>query len=246
MDLPPELRFKIYAYIVPVGLLQSYWLDSVTKPNKIARSRRVNSIPSLLRVSRKILDEATDSLLKRHCKVSISQDRIVANSPLEAIVDAYRNPCQPITWEAKIQLSNCEKLSIVVEHPPSPRRVENFLQTRRVVDNVVGWLNSNSDLTPSHIEVKLAFDRQPDGFRGVWNDFAMLLGPLSKLDKPSAHAHVARPDARQLEVKIEQQCNGLEKILSNEFGEAKRVFEYQQTILDIRLLVSQILADIGE
>lgn len=181
-NLPPELRFKIYDYIVPGGLWQGYKLDELLREirsGEPVRSRRIGKIPPLLRTSKWILDEALDSVFKRHGQIHIrNRASVVSNFPLEIILKEYSNPCREVLWEDNIQLSRCEKLSITIEQPSSPRSAEQFLQTRRVVDRVVDWLNSCSDLRPSHVQVNLVFDQQP-----LWNDFAILTGPLSKLKR---------------------------------------------------------------
>lgn len=116
------------------------------------------------------------------------------------------------------------------------------MRMRRVVDTVVGWLNACCDIQMSCINVHLASDE----VETVWNDFATLLGPLSKLKKPHALAVVLRPRGQPLNAKIEQQCDRLEKVLGGESaGEAKRITEYQQAMLDIRLPVSRILRTMG-
>lgn len=225
-NLPPELRFEIYAYVRPEGLWHAYWLN--TRTRKVVQSRRKGRLPPLFQVSKRIMNEAMSFLLRRNWQIQILEGKVVTNFPLD-----------------ETQLSLCEKLTITVERPPSPREYRSILETRRAVDIVVNWLNSYSNIK-SNLKmhgIKVRLGSTGSDSPCVWNDFAMLTGPLSRLKKSYAPAYVSRRDIFVRDARSRQQCDHLEKVLAGGLGAEKRALEYQQAILDIRLAISRTKGD---
>lgn len=191
--------------------------------------------------------------MKGNCKIHIhcsdhysakSGPYILANFPLQTLATTWASSNATLFGEDAVQVSLCQKLTINVESP-SPRVAVKSYTARKTVDKIIGWLNSSSNLQFSRIDTALVFDVENIGAQLVWNDFAMLLGPLSKLQPSFALARVDRPAGQLFDARIDRHCSHLEKLLKGGSPDAKRLVEYQQAILDVRLPISFIGSGLG-
>lgn len=238
--LPKELRLELYSYLLPYDFQQTYGLDPVTGiVNKFLRS---SPLPALFTVSSRIHNEVLQSVVAgRTGTIWIEDDYVATNFPLSTPLGfnngeiTYADTLQ----EDKVQLPRGRKLRISIRLP-SPKRAEDFLQIRRNVTTVVSWLNACKDEELPRMEVKLRLDSL-DSIEGgsscVENDFAMLMGPLARLQKPCISAFVQRNNGdKSLDSQSEHQCCLFENLL-NGSADAVNELGYQQSILDIKLAI---------
>lgn len=203
---------------------------------------KLRGLPALFRVSKWIFNEAIDSVLGDTSEIRISDSEIITNFPLETLLTP-RSPDRVadgdmIIAEHRIQLPPCQTIEVTIQLPPRAR--EGLILTRRNVAKVVDWLNTCDRQVLLNIKARLDFTLNGGGVNGVWNDFAILMGPLSKLRKRCTSAAVSRDTGYSYNARIEEQCARLEAVLNGERGPARKAIVYQQSILDIRLPVKEL------
>lgn len=169
-------------------------------------------------------------------EIQVCSDSIGVNFPLESLLTPRDLFVGGQIDELAIQLPPCKKVDLTIVLPV--RTLGAFMATRRSVAKVVELLNLGyigADSVPS-LEVRLEFS----GVKFVWNDVAMLMGPLSRLSR--IPVTVSRDTIFSSNARVEQQCHFLESFQSAEDKDKidKRTLEYQQTMIDVRLPLTQL------
>ena len=225
--LPAEVRLLIFKSLLPDNFRQVYTVTD----DGIAPDRQQNSPnPHFLRVSKQVHDEIVQAMMTdATCKVRIESTKITTN-----FIDCFRRAHSPQFGMTSFQLPACNMLDITIV-PPFPRTTKEFVETRRNVQLFVEALNSATcDVLPK-MSVRLEHQRNGGGFRCEYNDFAMLMGPLSKLQKRCRGVMIYRTTGwYSFAAKIEKQCDLVEKAVTGS-KEASKLFTFQQRMLDIKL-----------
>lgn len=225
--LPPEVRLMVFKLLLPENFRQVYQVTD----DAIALDRKSSSPnPRFLWISKQVHDEIVQSMMTdTTCRVRIESDKITTN-----FIDSFRTVQNSKARAAAFQLPACNLLDVTII-PPFPRSAEAFVHTRRNVHLFVEALNNaRCDIIPK-MSVRLEHQECGGGFRCDYNDFSMLMGPLYKLHKPCRAVMIYRTNGYfSFASKIEVQCDTIEKALGGS-EEARRVFDFQQCMLDIKL-----------
>lgn len=230
-DLPAELRYKIYDYVKPGDWWHEYIILSAC--SLVNSSLKLKGVPPLFAASKWILLEAIDSLTKGTCKIEIFCNKVRTNFLLERQLLDAGTPVASTVDESSIRLPLCRSLSISII--PPVRLPLRFMRTRRNVARVVKWVNSWKRGNLPSLDVKLDIS---DGFSPVYNDFIVLMGPLSLLRGFYTHANVSGGTGYKFDAQIEEHRARLEMCLNGDSVGARRTIEYQQAMLDIRLPIA--------
>lgn len=197
-------------------------------------------LPALFLTSTTICHEMIHSVMSgRTCNIWINayfiHSDFLLHTPMEPISTGIRYARH--LRKERLQLPLCQKLRLNITLP-SPRNAEDFLQIRRNVATAVSWFNALENRTLPRMEVKLRLgpqDSDGSGVRCVYNDFAMLMGPLSKLIKPCTRAIVLRNTGwKSHNAEVERQSSLLENFL-NGSADALKELTYQQSMLEVKL-----------
>ena len=224
--LPPEVRLLIFDLLFPETFRQVYTVTD----NGIVPDRRRSSNPCFLRVSKQVHDEILQAMLTdTTCKVRIDLETITTN-----FIGSFRKIHYPHPGVTSFRLPACKMLDITII-PPSPRNTRDFVQTRKAVQQFVDIVNNSTcDILPKTL-VRLEHQANGGGFRCGYNDFAMLMGPLSKLQKPCRGGMIYRTTGwYSFAPDIERQCDLIERAVAGS-EEANMLFTYQQRMLDVKL-----------
>lgn len=233
--LPLELRSEIYGYVKPDKWWHEYTIDprsgTITK-----LSTRECSLPPLFQAAKWILLEAVDSLTKGTCAVHVSSSKIGLSFPLEPLLQPDRSPGPIIVDQDTIQIPFCKTIKITVRIPQ--KVLDDFMQTRRTVTDVVGWLNSCDRKTLPRVEVKL---ESGSGVKPVLNDFKMLMGPLVRLNKDLESVKIWSDTGYSYDAEVEQHCARLAHLLRGRFDkDTAKTLMFEQAMLDTRLTTADL------
>ena len=236
---PPEVRAAIFKRLLPEDFRQVFTVVD----SKIVYAPLLSSPePSFLSSSKEMRAEIVDvSMVDGTCTVEIDSERISTNflatrwmiAPSPKMILERSQPDY-----LSFQLPTCKIFEIIIV-PPFPRSTEEFLVARRNVELFVETLNnSKSDFIPK-LSVRLQHQHN-GGCRCGYNDFAMLMGPLSKLRKRCRAVMIYRTTGFHTFVPdIEKQCDLIEQAVAGS-PEAQKLLAYQQYMLEIKLPLSRI------
>lgn len=233
--LPLELRSEVYGYVKP----DDWWHEYAFDPRSGAVTKlatRKCSLPALFRGTKWVLLEAVDSLTKGTCSIHISSSKIGLGFPLEPLLKPGRSLDPMIIDEDTIRIPICKTIKITIALPQ--RMLNDFMQSRRSMADVVKWLNSYDTEKLPRLEVKL---ENGSGLEAVPNDFAMLVGPFVKLNKDVESFTISSDTGYSHDARVEQQCDWLEDLLNGDFDEStEKYLIFQQAVLDIRLTATDL------
>lgn len=231
-DLPKELRLEMYDCIRPTWLY-AYKVGTLSGPVK-STSKPCN-LPPLFAASKWIHNEAMGPAPQPSdvCRINVDGAFIRTNSPMVELPDESQRT--DLIHDKNIRLPPCRVLVLTI-WPPSHRSAEDFIQTRRSVAKVAKWLNVCDQETLPCIKIKLGTSATGTDTKSKYEDFALLLGPLSQLQKLYTSVVVSRgPGYAKLDFKIESTCGLLERYLNTGSEVALKELTYQESILDVRL-----------
>ena len=225
--LPLELRREIFRLLLPASFRQVY---AITKVGLIYVRELSSPKPQFLQATKQLREEMLQSMVADGiCKVRIDLATITTNS-----VDLFWANNNSAHRKIFFKVPPCTLLEMSIV-PPFPRTAEDFAQVRKNVQVFVETLNNSTcDIIPK-MSVKLEHQESGGGFQCGVNDFAMLMGPFSRLKKQCRAVMIYRTTWwYSFAPKIEQQCNLIESAISGSH-ESKKLFTFQQRIIDIKL-----------
>ena len=218
--LPTEIRLEIYKYLTPEDFQQEYEFT----PSGLAFWGQSSHNPPILETCKGLRAEMLAGTFDSVRTVTIDLERITTNFITS----------QGILAPDEIGLCHLLEITIV---RPSPRMAVDFARLRSNVHTFVAILNKSSCKILPRLAVRLDSD---GGFCCGYSDFALLMGPFSKLTKPCRAVMMYRSRSFGFSPGIERQCNLLEAALSGISGNSeaekdKDILAYQQFMLDIKV-----------
>lgn len=232
-DLPKELRLEIYDCTRPHEWQYAYRVGTLSGPVKWTSNPY--NLPPLFAASKWIHNEAMGPVPQPSsvCRIHIEGAFIKTNSPMVNLPNESQGT--ELIHDRDIRLPPCRLLVLTI-WPPSHRSAEDLIQTRRSVAKVANWLNVCDQETLPSIHIKLGKIATESDAKCKYEDFVLLLGPLSRLQKLYTSAVVSRgPGYAKLDFKIESTCGLLERYLNTGSEVALKELTYQEAILDVRL-----------
>lgn len=223
--LSPEMRSEIFKWLLPESFQQVY---SITDTGLVYAPHLSSPEPQFLFTSNALRNEMLQAqLADRACQVKISKGTVSTNF----IPSPSRKQHMQADMTA-MRLPRCNMLEITIV-PPSPRDLERFYKVRRNVQLFVNTLNySGRDISPP---ITIRLEHQDKGVLCGYNDFAMLVGPLSRLQKPCRAVMAYRTTGFHTFVpKIERRCDLIEAAIGGS-REARKLLTFQQLMLDVKL-----------
>ncbi|KAK5121444.1 hypothetical protein LTR85_005277 [Meristemomyces frigidus] len=228
--LPPEIRLQVFGLVTAPDFKQVFKFEG---PHGELQPRAQHSSHlSVLYASRAIRHEAIPSLMSdRVCKITIGLETFTTNFPLR---DGLLGPT---AWQGANVIfptfTACKGLDIIVEIP-YPRSAVSIGTVRNDVRYVVELLNSSEyALPPVHASLH---GTHHDSEVYTYNDYAMMLGPLRRLQRAARGFVVSCSSPLTpgtVDPKCLQQCQLIEAAVAGDMHQSKELLR-QQCLFDIK------------
>lgn len=234
--LPTELRLDIFERLWPTDFRQVFTITH----NTIQFSPRESSAtPTFLQTSKQLCAEGLAAVKGgRNCKLWIGLNSITTNF----ITDPANHSGTSIF--AMNEIANCKLLEINIQRP-SPCTAYGFALLRSNVHGLVDFLNNTSCKTLPKVTLRIQDTSDRGGVLCGYNDFAILIGPFTRLIKPVSAIMVYRTTGCAVfSPGIERQCDLLEQSIGSP-GKARNLARFQQCNLEIKLPLA-VLANLTD
>lgn len=229
--LPAELRLEVFKGLLPDSFEQVY---TVTEAGMVFAPDLSSPEPPFLRLNNMLRYEMLQAMKTDGvCKFRIDAETIKTNF---LVLDKNQRTQFKIS---SCHLPKCEKLEMSIAIP-SPRLLEDFMKVRRSVQLLVQALNNVSDSTTRNLSIRLEHPADEGCSSRGYNDFAMLMGPLLKLEKMFRFAKICRTTVPVPAPKVERQCVLMEEAITGR-EPARKLVTFQQLMLDIKLPLCQLM-----
>ncbi|KAK4544444.1 hypothetical protein LTR36_004335 [Oleoguttula mirabilis] len=231
VTLPPELRLLVFSHVVTADFRQ---LISFEGPHDALDSRQRSSAHhlSVLYASRALRQEAVESLMSdRVCKITIGLSISTTNFPLRDYLLQPGRQSEAVIFPT---FTACKSLEIIVEIP-YPRTAVDIATVRRNVRRVVALLNASGYALP-RLHASLGGEHHESEMY-TYNDYSMLLGPLSRLDNVRRGCVLCCSSPLTpgfVDPKCLQQCNLIEAAVTGDTEQRQKLLQ-QQCLFDIKL-----------